>query len=369
MTQTGPTPEEIAADHARRVAMTISCRDTDRLPKVEGAGEVLTLDDGSRVQRMHNGLLVLEGGYLGTWTTEIITGLQGHHEPQEEVAFADVLERVAEQEDEPVIVELGCYWSYYSMWFQQRTGGRSVGMEPDPAYLEVGRRNMAINGMDATFVTGAIGGEAGTEASFEAESTGETVTVPVYTLESLMDETGVARASVVLADIQGFERDLLDSIDGLVRAGRIRFMVISTHHRMISGRATTHQEALARIDELGGHVLAEHTVGESYSGDGLVVVSFDDRDRGATIDMSHARYKESYFGEVEPDLQRVLDELEATREHQRATEDLSRQRHALIEDLQVRLAAAEAELDRTSEQLAARERGLVGRVAQRLRSR
>ncbi len=37
MTQTGPPtpPEEIAADHARRVAMTISCRDTDRLPKVE----------------------------------------------------------------------------------------------------------------------------------------------------------------------------------------------------------------------------------------------------------------------------------------------------------------------------------------------
>ncbi len=345
MSLEGPTPEEIAADHARRVRMTTSCRDSDRLPKVEGAGEVFGLEDGTQVQRMHNGLLVLEGGYLGSWTTEIISGLRGHHEPQEEVAFAAVLDQIAATEPSPTMVELGSYWAYYSMWFQQRTGGRVVDLEPDPAYLEVGRRNMALNDLTATFVPGAIGAQEAPAVEFEAESTGELVTVPAFTLASLMEQTGLERVSLVLADIQGFERPLLDSIAELVAQGRLRFMVVSTHHHSISGRATTHQDALARIAELGGHVLAEHTVGESYSGDGLIVLSFDDRDRDLTIEISHARYKESYFGELEPELQTALESLAATRELLEKTQDLAERSRELIENLRASVEAAEAALD------------------------
>jgi FkbM family methyltransferase len=339
MPDTTPSADEIAADHARRVRLTVSCRDTDRLPKVEGAGEVLELDDGTRVQRMHNGLLVVEGAYLGSWTTSIVEGLHGHHEPQEEVAFHELLERIAATEPEPVMIELGSYWAYYSMWFARRTGGRVVDLEPDPGYMEVGRRNMEINGIEPTFVVGAVSDRAGVDVSFPAESSGEEVVVPGYTLESLMEETGVARVSLVLADIQGFERQLLAGIDDLVAAGRVRFMVISTHHYSISGRVTTHQETLARVAQLGGHVLAEHTIGESASGDGLVVVSFDPQDADMSIELSHVRSKDSYFGELEPHLQEALELVEARGRLLEEREALIHAQEAELQVLRARLAA------------------------------
>ena len=55
----------------RRVAMTLSCRDTDVLPKVPGAGQVRALS-GSSVQVMHNGLLIEEGCYYGPWMTSVV---------------------------------------------------------------------------------------------------------------------------------------------------------------------------------------------------------------------------------------------------------------------------------------------------------
>jgi len=130
--------------------MTISCRDADHLPKVEGAGEVF-LHNGALVQRMHNGVLIEEGCYYGPWMTEIIQALRGHHEPQEEVVFHEVLERLVATEPTASMIELGSFWAYYSMWFHQRTQGNLiVALEPDPNYLEVGRRNFALNGMNAT---------------------------------------------------------------------------------------------------------------------------------------------------------------------------------------------------------------------------
>ena len=67
----------------RRATMTISCRDAEAIPKVPNAGAVEVLD-GTPVQIMHNGLKVLYGGYHGDWMANIIHGLRGHHEPQEE---------------------------------------------------------------------------------------------------------------------------------------------------------------------------------------------------------------------------------------------------------------------------------------------
>lgn len=350
----GPTPEEIEADHARRVRMTVSCRDTDRLPKVEGAGEILVQPDGTRVQRMHNGLLVLEGGYLGGWTSEIIETLHGHHEPQEEVAFHEVVERIAATEQAPTMIELGSYWAYYSMWFARRTGGRVVDIEPDPEYLEVGRRNFEINGLECTLLPGAVGGVPGGTVEFLAESTGDTVEVPGYTLGSLMEATDLDRVSLVLADIQGFETMLIDNARDVIGAGKIRFMVISTHDLSISGRATTHQDLLSTIDELGGHVVTEHTVGESYSGDGLVVVSFDPQDRDFQVAVSRARYKESYFGELEPRLQGVIDHLDATVELNAKTHALCEDTRHLAEANLARAEAAEAALEEARAKLAER---------------
>ena len=294
---------------AQRVAMTISCRDADHLPKVEGAGEVF-LHNGALVQRMHNGVLIEEGCYYGPWMTEIIRALRGHHEPQEEVVFHEVLERLVATEPTASMIELGSFWAYYSMWFHQRTQGNLiVALEPDPNYLEVGRRNFALNGMNATFLHGAVGDSPGQPVAFTAESTGESVEVVQYDLASLMGETGLHRVGLLMVDIQGFETVLVEPADELFSRGAIRFMIVSTHHHQISGNALTHQQVLERLKGCGAHVIAEHTVGESYSGDGLIAVSFDERDRDMAVAISYARTKESLFGELEVDLQSAFDEL------------------------------------------------------------
>jgi FkbM family methyltransferase len=323
---------------AQRVLMTISCRDADHLPKVEGAGEVFDLDGGS-VQRMHNGVLIEEGCYYGPWMTEIIRVLRGHHEPQEEVVFHEVLERLVATEPSASMIEVGSFWAYYSMWFHQTThGNRIVALEPDPSYLDIGRRNFALNGMHATFLHGVIGDAPGHTTAFTTESTGESVEVLQYDLASVMKEGGLDRVGLLMVDIQGFETLLIERAAELLSAGAVRFMIVSTHHHQISGDALTHQRLLERLKGCGAHVIAEHTVSESYSGDGLIAVSFDERDRYMSIAISHARAKESLFGELEVDLQSAFDELERLRPLNGELERL----RALNDELTARVVAAES---------------------------
>src|SRR5262249_33912775 len=106
----------VTPDQKRRVRMTLECGDTDAIPKASGAGGVFT-GAGSRYQLMHNGVRVIEGCYGGRWTTEIIRLLQGHHEPQEEKAFHAVLPLVRPG---GVMLELGSFWGYYSLWFHRQ---------------------------------------------------------------------------------------------------------------------------------------------------------------------------------------------------------------------------------------------------------
>jgi FkbM family methyltransferase len=289
-----------------RIGLTVSCRDTDPIPKVPGAGDVT---DG--VQLMHNGVKVVEGGYYGEWMTEVIRVLRGHHEPQEEVAFHAVIERLAATAgDAPVMVELGSFWAYYSLWFKQRLPhGRAFMVEPDPAYLDVGRRNFELNGFEGTFHQAAIGRAKAAPAPFECESDGQTRPVPVEGLASILDRFQLPHVDVLFSDIQGFEWPLLDGGRDVLASGRIRFLVVSTHHHVISGDPLTHQRCLELLRELGAHVILEHTVAESYSGDGLIVVSFDERDRDLTVVTSRCRVGDSWFGDPLRDLEQAYREL------------------------------------------------------------
>jgi hypothetical protein len=123
-----------------------------------------------------------------------------------------------------------------------------------------------------------------------------------HDLRSLLQLGGLDYADVVLSDIQGAESILLERARDDLAAGRVRFLIVSTHHHSISGDPLTHQHALELLTQAGAHVIAEHSVSESYSGDGLIAVSFDPRDKDFTVRLSHARAKDSLFGELEWDL-------------------------------------------------------------------
>ena len=295
--------EALRPDQARRVALTVAVRDTDAIPKVPEAGEVQDRD-GRSVQVMHNGVLIDEGCYHGAMTTAIIRDLRGHHEPQEEAVFHALVQHLkAEGTAAPAMVELGSFWSYYSMWFQKELPGAvNVMVEPDPVNIEVGRRNFELNGMDGTFVRGAVGFDHGGSIWLECESDSKVRQIPTVTLDGLLADRGIERFDLVLCDAQGAELGVLEAAREAMRSGRLRFLVVSTHHHTISGDPLTHQRCLDLLRGAGAHIVAEHSVAESCSGDGLIAASMDPRDADLTVDVSHVRAKDSVFGELEYDL-------------------------------------------------------------------
>ena len=330
----------LSAEQQRRIRQTVACRDTDVLPKVPNAGGLVERD-GVRLQIMHNGLVVEAGCYYGPMMTAIIADLHGHHEPQEEVVFDTMIRRLADSSDaEPVIVEFGSFWAYYTMWFcRALPHARGVCLEPDPVYLSVGRRNAELNGLSEriSFLAGAVGEFPGTELEFRTESTGASVTVGQFDLESLCTETGVTGVSLAMVDIQGFESVLLPRAADLLRSGFVRFLLVSTHHQLISGNFLTHQETRDLLVGLGAHIIAEHAIGESCSGDGLIAVSFDPADTDLHVDVSRVRSVDTMWGEPEyrlADLAAQVSERDAVIAHY--------QRH--VDRVEAELAAARAEI-------------------------
>ncbi|MET0603432.1 MAG: FkbM family methyltransferase [Baekduia sp.] len=294
-------------DVTRRVALTTAVRDTDAIPKVPNAGEVERVGDRP-VQVMHNGLMIDEACYGGPFMTDIIKSLRGHHEPQEELVFHRLLERLAQTPGDrpPAMVELGAYWAYYSMWFQRALpGATTIMIEPDPHNLEVGKRNFALNGLDGVFHQAAVGATSGDTMWIACESDDRTRQVPIVTLDGLIADNGLDRIDLVLCDTQGAELHVLAAARDALRERRIRFLVLSTHHQIFSGDALTHQRCLAFLRDVGAHIIAEHSIAESCSGDGLIAASMDRADRDLTVDVSHVRARDSLFGEPEYEVDRA----------------------------------------------------------------
>jgi FkbM family methyltransferase len=324
-----PAPEVDHLDNTdarRRVLMTVSCHDCDPIPKVADGGEIIERD-GRELQVMHNGLLIERGCYYGPWIDEIIRATGGHHEPQEELVFYRIMERLAQSEGSKTSVEFGCFWAYYTMWFvHDFPGSRSIALEPDPANLAIGKRNAELNGLSEAIVfgQGAVGAEPGSLVSFVAESDGNPYDVTQYDLESTMSEFELSHIDLLMVDIQGFEQVLLPRALKQFAEGRVRFLIVSTHHHIISGVPTTHQDVLALLVKAGAHIIVEHSVTESYSGDGLIAVSFDPRDDDFTVEVSYNRASESLFGGLEAELADARHELDVVRQEVEAS-DTARQ--------------------------------------------
>lgn len=298
---------------AQRVAMTTSCRDTADLDRVPGAGAVVDRD-GQRVQVLHNGLVVEADGYCGPWMTEIIEGLGGFHEPQEERAFVAIVERL---DPAPTIVEFGSYWAYYSLWVGHRwPDGRAIAVEPDHHNRALGERNARLNTMTdrITFLDGAAGSDHGAPVTLPLDSDpSESTTTTIVSLDGLRSAGQVDRCDILHLDVQGVEYDALLGARDAIAAGAVRFVVVSTHHYLFSDSPLTHRRCLEFIEGNGGHVIAAHTVAESYSGDGLIVASFDDRDRDLVVPVSRNHTDRSLFRPLEDDVAFLIDYVDGLR--------------------------------------------------------
>jgi hypothetical protein len=98
-----------------------------------------------------------------------------------------------------------------------------------------------------------------------------------------MQEAGQGPVELLHIDAQGAELPFLESLRDEDIFSQVRFVVVSTHHESISGSSKTHEECLKVIQRIGGCILEEHSVEESFSGDGLIVASFNPGDRSLKL--------------------------------------------------------------------------------------
>ena len=115
-------------------------------------------------------------------------------------------------------------------------------------------------------------------------------------MPQLLEERGIDSLEILHCDVQGAETDVLQSCRDLLKAGRIRFCIVSTHSHHISGDPLTHQRCLALLQDAGGQILAEHDVHESYSGDGLIAAHFGETALSwPAVKVSRNRYSNCLF--------------------------------------------------------------------------
>jgi FkbM family methyltransferase len=288
-----PGRQEVNPEERKRIKMTLTCRDSDGTPKVQHAGQVIT-ENGCDYQLMHNGIKVIHGDDRVAWMSEIIQGLKGHHEPQEEKVFHEIVKRAA---DDGLMIELGCFWAYYSLWFlKDHPHRKAIGLEPDATHLLTAQKNANINGLSEqiSFVHGLSSMHSAESMNIQTES-GQQLQLPGYTLANLLAKAEVARIEIAHCDAQGAESHVVDQMIELGKRGQLRFAIVSTHAYEITGDPLTHQTCLQKLQAAGAHIIAEHDVHESYSGDGLIAASFRSEDQDLTIELSHNRYSTTLF--------------------------------------------------------------------------
>lgn len=261
-----------------RTLMTIQCRDTDAIPKVANAGKVL-IENGEAVQVMHNGLRVVAGGYYGDWMAQVIRGLDGHHEPQEEVVFHRLLRYIRHGTH---MVELGSFWAYYTLWFLSEIPNSSATcIEPDIHHLSIGQRNARLNSREGKVkcINAWVGGDDLPVHSSPTETNREAVSLPMVNMGALRRIRADRPIELLHMDVQGAELPFIKSILPHRNERLIRFVMVSTHHSSISGSSTTHPDCIEALRSMGATILVEHNVIESFSGDGLILASFYGEDK------------------------------------------------------------------------------------------
>jgi hypothetical protein len=237
-----------ASEWDQRIAEVLACPDLGRLPRHPQAGAIIGHD-----QVMHNGVRVALGSYYSRHAQRLLEASRGVHEPQEEWVFSEVLKHLPAG---ATMLELGAYWAFYSLWFQQQVSqARNFMVEPDQNNLNLGRLNFAINGYTGEFFRGYLGEHYRPNPD----------DAPVVSVDWLADQWKLERIHLLHSDIQGHELAMLRGADRLLRERRVDYIFVSTHSESL------HVECRAFLRERGYALVAEHTVAESYAVDGLLV--------------------------------------------------------------------------------------------------
>lgn len=291
------TNPHLPEEWADRIRIAAACRDADHLPRAPRSGEVIKVDDVA-CQVMAPGVLVAVDCYHGAPMTQLIALLRGVHEPQEEKCYYEIIRHVREQ---PVMLEAGAYWAYYSLWMlTARPGAECHMIEIDRALLDVGIRNFELNRRKGIFTHGGFGAPDLSPWSTHLHGAyiralpsgkiffdrppptpGFHLNIPLLTIDGYLSANQIDFLDVLHVDIQGEERNLLKGARLALSDKRIAYIFMSTHISDLF-----HTQCLSDVCDAGYRIVAEHNISDSFSGDGLIVAKAPGQPGPDCIDIS-----------------------------------------------------------------------------------
>ena len=229
-----------------RIDDVLACPDNQYIKRNENAGKII---DNRLI--MHNGIKVHPLSYYGKYVLKMLIDNKGVHEPQEEKAFQEVLKEIP---DNAVMMELGSYWAFYSLWFnRQIKGSRNYMIEPNPIFLQSGKLNFRINKLKGIFCNGYIG-----KAYKKAP-------IPTVSVDYLVKKFKIDHLHVLHSDIQGFEMEMLLGSEETIRANKISWFFISTHSDEL------HIQCSKFLKQKHFDIIVSSNSSQSYEVDGIIV--------------------------------------------------------------------------------------------------
>lgn len=231
-----------------RIKDVLSCPDNSLIPRHKDAGKIRR---GKLI--MHNGLKIDPLSYGGYAMLKLLIENHGVHEPQEEFVFKEVLKKLPQK---ALMVELGSFWAFYSMWFYNEVSeARCIMIEPNKECLKSGKKNFKLNGMKGKFIQAAFGNYSGDYKSI----------AKIETIDKLIKEHGINKIDVLHADIQGVELDMLKGSENALISNKIGYVFISTHSEEL------HKETSDFLLRKNYIIIASASPKQSYSFDGVLV--------------------------------------------------------------------------------------------------
>ncbi len=257
-------PPPYSVDYKTRIHLAqLGMTDTANMVKVDAAGQVVK-EGNLRYQVMFNGVKVPADGYYGPWYTELIQKCNGHHEPQEEYVFDQLVKNAP---DGATMIELGSYWAFYSAWFLTHvSNSQAILVEPYPDNIAASLATLSLNKCRANIELAAVGARDKIfENIFIGGAQQPNYETPMLTVDELIESYGIQRLYILHSDIQGAELKMLEGAANALENHKIDYLVISTHSEEL------HHQCLQKLETFNYHIVAEHDIYESYTYDGLIV--------------------------------------------------------------------------------------------------
>lgn len=246
LNQLNPSEKAMWIERIRKVKIS---EDNDKIQKVDNAGKLI-----ANKLVMHNGLVIDPLSYYGAPVMRMLMENKAVHEPQEEYVFQEILKTLPEN---AVMLELGCYWGFYSMWFNSKIKGAKNVLVDNHDGIQRAKGNFAMNKLNGEFMEAYIGKENPHSP------------VRISNVDEIADFFKLDFIHILHCDIQGFELEMLETMPHQLQKNGIGYVFISTHSNDL------HYSCIEFLQNNGFSILCHADLDKSFSEDGLIVAKAD----------------------------------------------------------------------------------------------